>query len=66
MIPETVETTVTIQSQHCARTWHASLPNGRSVMAFRSEEDAPILLDPGTQVPARLTVADFSRAELLV
>lgn len=65
-IPETVETTVTIRSPHCPRTWHATLPNGREVLAFRPEEEEPILLDSGTQVPARLTVADFSRALLLV
>ncbi len=66
MIPETVDTIVTIQDQHCPRTWHAALPNGRAVLAFRPEEEAPILLEPGTKVPARLTVADFSRALLLV
>lgn len=66
MIPETVETLVTIQSQHCPRTWHALLPNGRPVMAFRPEEEAPITLEIGAKLPARLTVADFSRAQLLV
>ncbi|MEN3941953.1 hypothetical protein WJU23_11710 [Prosthecobacter sp. SYSU 5D2] len=66
MIPETVETTVTIQSQHCPRTWHAALPNGCVVMAFRSEDVPEIQLEPGSKVPVRLTVADFSRAELLV
>lgn len=66
MIPETVETTVTIQAQHSERTWYATLPNGRSILAFRHEEEAVISLEVGQQVPARLTVADFSRALLLV
>lgn len=66
MIPETVETTVTIRQPHCPRTWHAELPNGRVVMAFRPEEAELITLEPGTKVPTRLTVADFSRALLLV
>jgi len=66
MIPETVETTVIIQSQHCPRTWHASLPNGHVVIAFRPEEAELITLEPGIQAPVRLTVSDFSRALLLV
>lgn len=66
MIPETVDATVTILSQHCPRTWHATLPNGRQVMAFRPEELEPIPLEVGAQITARLTVADFSRALLLV
>ncbi|MCW0216876.1 MAG: hypothetical protein OJI67_01015 [Prosthecobacter sp.] len=66
MIPETVDTVVTIQTPHSDRTWHAALPNGRLVLAFRPEEVEPIELEVGTQVPARLTVYDFSRALLLV
>lgn len=66
MIPETVDTTVTLQSQHSDRTWHATLPNGRPILAFRPEEAEPVSLELGTQVPARLTVADFSRAQMLV
>lgn len=64
-IPETVDTLVTIQQVHSERTWHATLPNGRPVLAFREEEAAIITLEPGAQVLARLTVADFSRAQLL-
>jgi hypothetical protein len=66
MIPETVETTVTIQSQHCPRTWRATLANGCVVMAFRSEDLPEIQLELGSQVPVRMTVADFSRAELVM
>lgn len=66
MIPETVETTVIIRSQHCPRTWRAALPNGCVVMAFRDEEAELITLEAGTEVPVRLTVADFSRAEILI
>lgn len=66
MIPETVDTTVTIRQQHSPRTWHATLPNGCPVMAFRPEESEPVELETGAQVPARLTVADFSRALILL
>lgn len=66
MIPETVETIVTIRSQHTERTWQAQLPNGRPVMAFRPTDTELVILQEGQQVPARLTVADFSRALLLI
>lgn len=66
MIPETVDTTVTIRSKHSERTWHALLPNGRPVLAFRPTDTALVTLQEGQQVPARLTVADFSRALLLL
>jgi hypothetical protein len=60
-IPETTETHVTIQSKHSHRTWHATLPNGKLIMAFLNEEDPPLTLEAGAQVPVCLTVADFSR-----
>jgi hypothetical protein len=61
-IPETVEGLVTIQSAHSHRTWHATLPNGKAVIAFIHEEDPPLTLAAGDRVPVRLTVSDFSRA----
>jgi len=61
-IPETVEGRVTIQSQHSHRTWHATLPNGKVVIAFIDEGDPPLNLEVGTEVPVCLTVSDFSRA----
>lgn len=65
MIPQTVDTTLTITGAQSARTWHARLPNGRAVLAFRPEEAPAPALEPGQQVPARLTVCDFSRALIL-
>lgn len=65
MIPLTVDTTLDIISPQTERTWHARLPNGRPVLAFRPT-DSPILeLAVGARVPARLTVGDFSRALIL-
>lgn len=66
MIPETVDTLVTIVRPHTPRTWQATLPNGRPVIAFRPEDAALLELAAGEQVPARLTVADFSRALILL
>lgn len=65
MIPQTVDTTLTITRMQSDRTWHAQLPNGRAVLAFRPTESAPLILEPGSQVAARLTVCDFSRALIL-
>ncbi len=61
-IPETVDAHVVIQSQHSHRTWHATLPNGKSVIAFINEEDPPVTLEIGARVPVCMTVSDFSRA----
>ncbi|HYF35578.1 MAG TPA: hypothetical protein VD994_09840 [Prosthecobacter sp.] len=66
MIPETVETEIVIESVHGHRTWHATLPNGKKVMAFVEEESDPLTLEPGMRVRAQLSVADFSRALVLV
>ena len=65
MIPQTVETRLTIEAAHSARTWQARLPNGRPVLAFRPEEVPPLELPPGAQPRALLTVCDFSRALVL-
>jgi hypothetical protein len=61
-IPETVDGQVTILAQHSHRTWHATLPNGKEVIAFINEEDPPLTLEIGAKVPVRMTVSDFSRA----
>ncbi len=66
MIPQTVDTLLTIEGAQSARAWHARLPNGRAVLAFRPEESAPLILEPGAKARARLTVCDFSRALVLV
>lgn len=65
-IPETVDSHVTIQSQHSHRTWHATLPNGKIIMAFLNEEDPPMTFEPGVKVPVCLTVADFSRGLIVM
>ena len=65
-IPETVDSHVTIQSQHSHRTWHAALPNGKIIMAFFNEEDPPMTFESGGRVPVRLTVADFSRGLIVM
>lgn len=65
MIPQTVETRLTIDAVHSARTWQARLPNGRPVLAFRPDEAPPLELAPGAQPRALLTVCDFSRALVL-
>jgi hypothetical protein len=61
-IHETVDAHVVIQSQHSHRTWHATLPNGKSVIAFINVEDPPPTLEIGARVPVCMTVSDFSRA----
>ena len=66
MIPEIVETEALIEAPHSQRTWHAALPNGKRIMAFVSEKIQPPVLEPGMRVRVRLSVADFSRAEVLV
>ncbi len=66
MIPEYVETTVIITQPHSERTWHATLPNGRPVLAFRDEGEPLIELVPGQSVAVQMTVSDFSRALVLV
>jgi hypothetical protein len=65
-IPDTVEAEVLIQACHTHRTWRAALPNGKKVIAFTPEGAPPLHLEPGAKVRARLSVADFSRAEILV
>ncbi len=65
MIPQTLETRITIDASRCGRTWQARLPNGRPVLAFRPEGARSLELAPGQQVRALLTVCDFSRALVL-
>ena len=65
MIPVTVASEVTILSQHSARTWHATLPNGKPVMAFRTQHEETLHLEPGQKAAVELSVADFSQAHLL-
>ncbi len=65
MIPEIVETEVVIREAHTHRTWHATLPNGKIIIAFVDEGEPDRTLPNGTTVRARLTVGDFSRALIL-
>jgi len=65
MIPEYVETLVTVKSQHTHRTWHATLPNGKEIIAFVDEGLPALTLAAGQQVRVQITVSDFSRALIL-
>ncbi|MDZ4287377.1 MAG: hypothetical protein U0984_05435 [Prosthecobacter sp.] len=65
-IPEFVETEIVIRSVHSHRTWHAALPNGKIVIAFVEEGGPATTLEPGARVRARLSVGDFSRAEIVL
>lgn len=65
MIPETVQTQVTILSQHTDRAWHASLPNGRAVIAFRANDEPTVQLSSGNVIAVELRVTDFSQAHIL-
>ena len=65
MIPETVPTQVTILRQHTERAWHATLPNGRAVIAFRANDEPTVALSPGDLAAVELRVGDFSQAHIL-
>lgn len=64
-IPDKVETQVTIQKVLCDRTCHATLPNGKVVVAFIDAKKPRFPLIEGCVMPVRMDVADFSRAELI-
>jgi hypothetical protein len=64
MIPSQVHTHVTLIEPHDERTWHAKLPNGKAVIAFRFQHESKLVLKPGERVPASLSVCDFSQAHL--
>lgn len=64
-IPDKVETQVTIQKVLCDRTCHATLPNGKVVVAFIDAKKPRFPLIEGSVMPVRMDVADFSRAELI-
>lgn len=65
-IPDSVDTTVRVLEVFSPSTASVSLLNGREVFAYRPPDaiDKPPL-EPNQDLPARLFVADFSRAELL-
>jgi hypothetical protein len=65
MIPVTVPTHVTILRQHTERAWHATLPNGRAVIAFRNHDEPTVTLMPGDRVAVELQVGDFSQAHIV-
>ncbi|MFM2168223.1 MAG: hypothetical protein RIS79_2594 [Verrucomicrobiota bacterium] len=64
-IPDKIETQVTIQNVFCDRTCHATLPNGKVVVAFIDAKNPRFPLVEGSVMRVRMDVADFSRAELL-
>jgi hypothetical protein len=67
LIPDTVETAVTVTAVLSDRAAMVTLPNGREVFAYVGSTGLPATppLMPGAVLRARLFVADFSRAELL-
>lgn len=64
MIPEFVHTEVVVREAHTNRTWHAALPNGKIVVAFLEEGAPPAEFSVGTRLRVRMSVTDFSRAEI--
>ena len=64
-IPEFIHAEVTIREPHTHRTWRATLPNGKIVMAFLDEDRPAMVFESGTRLQARLSVTDFSRAEIV-
>lgn len=66
LIPEFVHVEVVIRELHTHRTWRAALPNGKMVTAFLDEGLPPITLEVGEKVMTRMSVTDFSRAEIVV
>lgn len=64
-IPDKVETQVTIQHVLCDRTCHATLPNGKVVLAFIDAQKPRFPLVEGSVMRVRMDLGDFSRAELI-
>lgn len=67
-IPDDIETTVLIDTVLTEATALVKLPNGRVVFGYRGPQSAgqDLPLAVGASTRARLFVADFTRAELLV
>lgn len=66
MIPEFVNAEVIVQEAHSHRTWHAALPNGKKVIAFLDEGLPTTEFANGSKLFVRLSVTDFSRAEIVM
>jgi|GEM_PF-3028674 hypothetical protein len=64
-IPHWVRVRLRLGPARCGRTWQASLPNGRPVLAFRLPEEPVLELGAGSEVWAQMSVADFSQAHVL-
>lgn len=64
-IPDKIETQVVIQRVLSDRTCHATLPNGKVVLAFIDTRAPLFPLAAGSTLPVRMDVADFSRAEFI-
>ena len=62
-----IETTAVIQSGINERTWHATLPNGKMILAFRRPKQAQSApeLHPGDKVTVSLSLLDFSKGEVV-
>jgi hypothetical protein len=66
LIPEFIHAEVVIREAHTHRTWRAALPNGKIVTAFLEEGLPPTVFANGARLLARMSVTDFSRAEIVM
>lgn len=65
IIPDKIETIVTVREVLTARTCHAALANGKIIFGFLAREVADLPLVEGLRVRVQMNVADFSRGEIL-
>ncbi|MEZ5384644.1 MAG: hypothetical protein R3F13_03935 [Prosthecobacter sp.] len=64
-IPDKIQTVATIREVLSERTCHATLPNGKLFFGFTSKELPTFPLQTGQMVRVQLSVADFSRGEMI-
>lgn len=62
-----IHTTAVIQSFVRDRIWHATLPNGKVILAFIDAHKPESMreLRPGDEVKVSLSLLDFSKGEVL-
>lgn len=60
-----IETTVVVQSFIREGKWHATLPNGKSILLFARKHQGDVTLNDGDSVRASLSLLDFSKGELV-
>ena len=61
-----VDTTCIIQERFAPTAYHATLPNGKTTVAFVQKKEAWLLdeLQPGDHVRVTICPADFDRARI--